>query len=702
MDHGKIRTAGRLYGCLLVLSLLVAPAAKADEGMWPLESLPTGLLEKEYGFTPSEQWLTKLQLASVRFNNGGSGSFVSPTGLVLTNHHVAVGQLQKMSSEERDYVSTGFYAAKPEDEIPCKDLELYVLISTEDVTGKVIGAIKEEMSEEEAVRARDAERARIEKESMDATGLRSEVVSLYRGGEYWLYRYKKFTDVRLVWAPEKQAAFFGGDYDNFTYPRYDLDCAIFRAYENGAPVRPEQYLTLDPGAVAEGDLVFVPGHPGGSSRQQTVVQHEVQRDAYLPMILDLIDRAIETLEAYSSGGPEQARRAQVMIFGLANGKKALGGYYKALTDERVMDVLRKKEAVLRAKVNADPALSKRYGPAWEKIDTLFAEHGEEIRANTVRGMLDTPFGSQMAQAALSLLLYSEEVEKPDGERLNGYHDSELEQLEFYLTAPVPMYRDLEAALMEFSFRLGLEKLPEGDPLRAVIEGLGDPAVAAKKLAGKSRLDDAEYRRELFQGGKAAVSASDDPLIAWARQVAPIVRDLDKFNKAVVQAVTVPANEQLARARFAVYGKTVHPDATFTLRLSFGKVRGYPMNGTMAPYKTTLYGLFDRALGFDKSGDWELPQRYWERKDNLDLSTPVNFVSDCDTIGGNSGSPVVTRDAKLVGLIFDGNIESLAGNYVFEAERNRAVAVHAAYILEALRKLYDAEKLAAELMAKTME
>jgi len=302
----------------------------------------------------------------------------------------------------------------------------------------------------------------------------------------------------------------------------------------------------------------------------------------------------------------------------------------------------------------------------------------------------------MARAALQLVLHAEEVQKPDGERLNGYHDSELDQLKFHLTAPVPIYRDLEQAMMEFSFDLALEKLPQGDPLRTVIEKLGDPAAAAKKLAGESRLVDADYRRELFEGGEAAVAASDDPLIAWARQAAPIVRDLDEFNKGVVQAVTVPANEQLARARFAVYGKTVAPDATFTLRLSFGTVRGYPMNGTMAPYKTTLYGLFDRTLGFDKGGDWRLPQRFWDRKDDLDLSTPVNFVSDCDIIGGNSGSPVVSRAGDLVGLIFDGNIESLAGNYVYEPERNRAVAVHAAYILEALRKLYDADKLAAEL------
>jgi hypothetical protein len=700
MIQGKMPTAGRLYGCLLALFLLAAPCAMADEGMWTFDGLPLDLLETKYGFKPSDEWLTNVRLASVRFNDGGSGSFVSPTGLVLTNHHVAVGQLQKMSSEEMDYVSAGFYAAKPEDEIPCTDLELYVLMSTEDVTDKVVGAVKEEMSEEEAVRARDAERARLEKESMDATGLRADVVSLYDGGEYWVYRYKKYTDVRLVWAPEKQAAFFGGDHDNFTYPRYDLDCAVFRVYENDEPIRPEHHLKIDPGGVAVGDLVFVSGHPGGSSRQQTVAQYEVERDAFLPMVLDLIDRIVPVLEDYASRGPEQARRAEVMIFGISNGRKALSGQYKALTDERVMEVLRKKEAELRARVEADPELSERYGTAWEKIDTLFAEHGEEIRANTVRAMLTRPFGAQMAGAALSLVLYSQEIEKPDAERLNGYHDSELEQRKFYLTAPVPMYRDLEAAMMEFSFKLALEKLPEGDALRAVYEGLGDPAAAAKRLAGESRLDDAGYRRELLEGGKAAIEASDDPLIAWARQVAPIVRETDKFNKSVIQAVTVPANEQMARARFAVYGKTVHPDANFTLRLAFGTVRGYPMNGTVAPYKTTLYGLFDRALGFDKSGEWELPQRFWDRKDKLDLSTPVNFVSDCDTIGGNSGSPVVNREANLVGLIFDGNIESLAGNYVFEAERNRSVAVHAAYILEALRKLYDAEKLAAELMGKT--
>ena len=695
MVEGVLRGVVRLVACSLAVLLLAGPAAHADEGMWTLDGLPLELLNEKYGFEPDRSWLERAQLAAVRFNDGGSGSFVGVNGLVLTNHHVAVGQLQKMSSAERDYVATGFYAASPEAEIPSKDLELNVLISMENVTDQILAAVKAEMDEEEKVRARDAERARIEKESMDATGLRSDVISLYRGGEYWLYRYKKYNDVRLVWAPEQQAAYYGGDYDNFTYPRYDLDAALLRVYEDDKPLKVEHYFRINPEGLSEGDLVFVPGHPGGSDRLRTVIQLERQRD-FLPMMLSLLDRAKQTLETYASGGPEQARRAQVMIFGLGNAQKAMGGRYEAVSDEQVLADRRAVEKELRARVEAVPALKAEFASAWKKIEKLFAKHGEEMRRRTMRQILTVPFGTRMASWAVQLVLHAEEIEKPDAERLNGYHDSELEELKFYMVAPVPVYRDLDAALMEFTFDMALEELAEGDPLRAIVEGLGDPADAAKKLAEGSRLDDPEVRRGLLEVGRKAVEASDDPLIVWARKVAPLIREQEKWTKANWQSVTVPANEQIARARFAVYGKSAYPDATFSLRLAFGPARGYPMNGTLAPYKTTIYGLYNRALGFDNAGDWELPQRFWDRQDALDMKTPVNFVCECDIIGGNSGSPVINRAGELVGLIFDGNIESLAGNYFFDPERNRAVAVHAAYIIEALRKLYDAGALAEEL------
>lgn len=688
----------RLFVCSLALSLLAAPLALADEGMWTLDGLPLDLLSEKYGFEPDRAWLERAQLAAVRFNDGGSGSFVGTNGLVLTNHHVAVGQLQKMSSAERDYVATGFYAEKPEDEIPCKDLELNVLVSMENVTDRVRAAVKEDMDEEEKVRARDAERARIEKESMDATGLRSDVISLYRGGEYWLYRYRKHTDVRLVWAPEKQAAYYGGDYDNFTYPRYDLDAALMRVYEDGKPLKVEHYFQINPQGLSQGDLVFVPGHPGGSDRLRTVRQLERQRE-FFPMMLSLIDRAKRALNKYAQGGPEQARRAQVMIFGLGNAQKAMSGQFEALSEEATMQDLQRAENELRAKVNADPALKAEYASSWEDIEKLFAKHGDEMRRRTMRQILTTPFGARMPRWAVQLVLHGEEIEKPDAERLNGYHDSELEELEFYLAAPIPVYRDFEAALMEFTFDMALDELHHDDPLRAIVKGLGAPDEAAKKLAEGSKLDDPEVRKALLDGGREAVEGSDDPLILWARKVAPLIREQEKWTKANWQAVTVPANEQIARARFAVHGKSAYPDATFSLRLAFGPARGYPMNGTLAPYKTTLYGLYDRALGFENDGDWQLPQRFWDRQKALDMKTPVNFVCECDIIGGNSGSPVINRDGQLVGLIFDGNIESLAGNYFFDPEHNRAVAVHAAYIVEALRKLYDAAPLANELVGK---
>ncbi len=675
--------------CLLAGMLTVS--ARADEGMWTFDNPPLKILKEKYNFTPDAAWLEKLRLASVRFMDGGSGSFVSARGLVLTNHHVAVGQLQKMSSAEHDYVAAGFYAKTPEEEIKCPDLELNILEQMENVTDKVL-AVAKGLKGEAAVKARDAEKARLEKEFQEKYGGVGEVVSLYQGGEYWLYGYRKITDVRLVFAPERQAAFYGGDWDNFTYPRHDLDFAIFRAYDQGKPLESRNFLRFNTRGANAGDLVFISGHPGRTSRLYTSAQLAFEREVSYPFLLEFFESNLQAMRKYSERGPEHSRRALVRIFGFENAKKAYLGMLQGLEDPVFIKRQQESEAAFRKLVDSRPEWKKEFASAWQEIADTLKQHRERLK----RVSLESLRGAGLADRAVTMVILVGELEKPDADRLEGYHDSDLERLKFQLFSPAPIYPDFEVVNLETVLRFSLKHLPADSVWRRILEDLGDPKDAAEKLCSSTRLVDPKVRRELVDGGRAAVEKSDDPLMVLARKLAPLVVENTRWLKKNVESVTVPASERIGKARFAVYGKDAYPDATFTLRLGFGAVRGYPMNGTLAPERTTLYGLYDRALGFSERGDWKLPERFWQRKHRLDLSTPVNFVCDGDIIGGNSGSPVVDREGRAVGLVFDGNIESLPGRYFFDDTSNRTVSVHAAYIIEALRKLYDAEDLADEI------
>ncbi len=681
-------------GLVLICFLTAFGASRADEGMWTFDNPPLKQLLERYGFQPSQEWLDHLRLASLRFMDGGSGSFISPNGLILTNHHVAMGQLQKMSTAEKDYVSSGFYARTLAEEIKCPDLEINVLVSMEDVTARVNSAVREGMSDAEALKARRAEIARIEKESLDQTGLRSNVVALYHGGEYWLYRYKKYTDIRLVMAPERQAAYFGGDFDNFTYPRYDLDMAFFRAYENGKPVQSKHYLRWNPDGLKEGDLVFVSGNPGSTNRLYTLARLEFQRDLYYPLRLNFIERYLRALREYASRGREQERRALGRIFGLENSKKALTGEYQGLLDKDLMDKRKKEEQAFREKIASKPEWQNAYGSAWDDIAAALEKSRPTYKERFFRRLVSTYTG-----IASTIVRYVVEVKKPDSERLPGFHDSELEELRFNLYSPAPIYKDLEEHLLASSLKWIQEELgPEDEFLKAALAG-DTPENVARKLVTGTTLDDPKVRKALIEGGEKAVERSKDPAIILMRKLDPMMRESEKWYRETVESVLTSAEEKIARARFDAFGKTVYPDATFTLRLSYGAAVGYPMNGTIAPFKTTLYGLYDRSLSFDGKGDFALPQRFLDRLQALNLGTPVNFVSTCDIIGGNSGSPVVNTKGELVGVIFDGNIESLVGRFVYDETRNRAVAVHCAYMLEALGKLYDAHELADEIMGR---
>ncbi len=678
---------------LLLIVFASSTPSVADEGMWTFDNPPLKQLKDRYGFTPAQQWLDHIRLSSVRFNDGGSGSFVSPNGLAITNHHVAFGQLQKLSNAQKDYVRDGFYARTQAEELKCTDLELNVLMSMENVTARVQGVVKPGMTEKQALDARKGERARIEKESLVSTHLRSDVVSLYAGGEYWLYRYKKYTDVRLVFAPEQQTAFFGGDPDNFTYPRYDLDFALLRAYENGRPAATKDYLRWNAKGAADGELVFVSGHPGGTERGLTLAQLETQRDLIYPERLARYKRQLQAVRAYAARGPEQARQAADMIFGLENTIKAFTGEYNGM-DKNLFDKKRTEEADLRAKVAGNPGWRRDYGDAWDAIAAATKRRRELFKLQQYRSISS---GSELAGLARQIVVYVAEIKKPDSERLDGYHDSQLDELKFYLFSPAPIYPEFEEALLTQSLQDSLDQLGPNDSfVMAVLDGRQPAEVAAQTVRG-TKLKDPAFRKSLVEGGAAALAASTDPMIVLARKADPYFRDLRKDYEESVESVLTSAGEKIAKARFAIFGKSIYPDATFTLRLTYGTVQGYPMNGTKAPSKTTFYGLYDRAASFDFKPPFNLMPRFIERKDKIDLPTPLNFVASLDIIGGNSGSPVINQNGEFVGIIFDGNIESLTGNFEYIEETNRAVAVHSAAIIEALRKVYDASPLADELI-----
>jgi hypothetical protein len=678
-----------LLSCVGALSISVA--LRADEGMWTFDNPPVKQLQEKYHFTPTQEWLDHVRLSCVRLNDGGSGSFVSPHGLLLTNHHVARGQLQKNSTAEHDYVKNGFFAATSEEEIKSPDLEVNVLAAMEDITPRVLAALKGAKTPEEEFAKRKTVIADIERESLQKTGLRSDVVTLYQGGEYWLYRYKKYTDVRIVFAPEDQIAFFGGDPDNFTYPRYDLDMALFRVYENGKPIDSKDYLKWNPKGAGDNELVFVPGHPGSTQRLDTVAQLEFERDMIEPNILKLLKNRIAVLKQYSALGAEQERQAASNIFGLENSVKAIEGRYEGLLDKSVMAKKQKDEEEFKAKVMSNPEWRQAYGGAWDAI-----AEATKKEATRARQQFYHSTDSQLGGIGAQIVDYVAEIKKPDGERLPGYHEAQLDSLRQRLFSRAPIYPGMEIARMTGALELGVAELGPDDPFIKIVLDGRSPKDAATALVSGTKLADAAFRKTLVDGGEAAVAASGDPMIVLQRKLDPLRREAIKWNEDNVESVEQEAGEKLGKARFAAFGKTTYPDATFTLRLSYGQVQGYPMNGTKAPYKTTFFGLFDRANSFDFDGPFYLPSRYKENRDKLDLATPLDFVTTNDIIGGNSGSPVINRNAEVVGLIFDGNIESLVGDFVYDGTANRAVAVHTGGMTEALRKLYGTGRLVQEL------
>jgi hypothetical protein len=686
---------GMLMLAATAMMLVQALPLAADEGMWTLDNPPLKQLKEKYGFEPTPAWLEHIRLASVRVGDGGSGSFISPNGLVLTNHHVALGQLQKVSTPQKNYVADGFYAATAAEELPCPDLELNVLISMENVTAKVLAAARPGM---DAVKANDAKKAAIaaiEAQSLKKTGLRSDIVTLYQGGEYWLYRYKKYTEVKLVFAPEQQAAFYGGDPDNFTYPRHDLDMALFRAYEKGKPAAVSHYLKWSASGAADGELVFVSGHPGSTNRLMTVAQLQFSRDFGYPLRIKTMKRTVDVARAYSAQGREQARQAAGMIFGYENGLKVSSGELDGMKAPGFMEKKAASEAEFRKQVDQNPKWQAAYASAWDDIAGSIEKQKPRMKEMTYRRIPGMRLGSMAQQ----IVQYVAEIRKPDGKRLDGFHDAELESLRFRLFSPAPVYPGLEDVLMVDGMKQMIEELGADDPYVKIVLDGKTPEEAAKALLAGTQLADPALRRKLADGGEAAVAKSNDSLIVLARKLDPMVRELRKWQEDNIKSIVTPAGEKIGQARFAIFGKNAYPDATFTLRLSYGTVKGYPMNGTIAPSKTTFYGLYDRAASFDNKFPFNLPKRVADAREKLDLATPLDFVCTGDIIGGNSGSPVVNRAGELVGLVFDGNIESFVGRFFYDETANRTVSVHSAAIIEAMKKIYGADRLVQEILGK---
>src|SRR5881409_865828 len=692
--------------CCSVLLFIIGMtiSVRADEGMWLFDAPPLKQLREKYQFEPTPQWLEHLQKASVRFNSGGSGSFVSANGLVITNHHVGADTLQKISDPQHNYLRNGFYAKTQADEIKSTDLELNVLMSIEDVTARVNDAVKPGMTSDQASSARNAAIAAIEKESKDKTGLRSDVVTLYQGGAYHLYRYKRYDDVRLVFAPEQQMAFFGGDPDNFEYPRYDLDVCIFRVYENGQPAKIDHFLKWNSQGPSDGELTFVSGSPGKTDRQLTLDELADTRDRYLPYVLRMFNRREVLESAYSARSFENARKARDDLFGDQNNRKRYDGYLAGLLDPQIWSALEAREGKLRDAIGRD-AKFKSTLSAYDRIKRAQAEiaknapvynYLEQERLVTVGYRGPRAFSGNLFKYARLLLRAVDERAKPNGERIPSFRDSARESLQLELFSTEPIYDDYEIFRLTDSLTDFASQFGANDPLVQKVLAGKSPHARAVELVSGTKLKNASVRKDLYGKDAAALHAAQDPMIDLARLIDGPARDARKIYDAQ-EEIKKQAYAEIAKARFAIEGTGSYPDATFTLRLSYGTVRGYEQDGKQIPAFTDFAGLYQHSDEHDNKPPFGMPQRWINKKADLNLATHLDFVSDADIIGGNSGSPVVNKAHEFVGIIFDGNIQSLVLDCIYTDTQARAVSVDSAAIIEALRKVYEAQPLVDELL-----
>ena len=677
----------------LLAVLLSAPAVRAEEGMWTFDNFPGARVQKTYGFSPDKAWLDHVRLSSVRLALGCSGSFVSPDGLVMTNHHCARRCIQDLSTPQQDLTAQGFYAKTQAEERTCPRMEINQLVGMQDVTARVQGTTKG-LSGDAFNRAQKAEFTRIEKACQTSDQLRCEVVTLYHGGQYQLYTYRRWKkDIRLVFAPEESIAFFGGDPDNFNFPRYDLDVSFVRVYEDGKPLQTPEYFRWSDAGPREGELTFVSGNPGHTSRLLTVAQLAALRDEFIPLKLERLAQERGWVAQFAERSAEARRISRATLFGVENSYKAWFGRRDALTDAAFFASKVKEEQALRARVAKLPALQKEVGPAWDAIAEATRTE-EKLERETTWIRSENKYYSELFGIARNLVWGVEERQKPDVERYREFTDARLPATELVTFSKAPIYPELEVEQLTLGLTKMREELGADHPYVKKVLGKESPRQLATRVVQGTKLYDVALRRSLWSGGPAAIASSGDPMIALVRHLDPDMRAARKRYEDQVESVVKKNSELIAKARFQLQGTSNYPDATFTARLSYGSVRGWTQeDGVVVKPFTDFAGAFARATG---EPPFDLPQSWLKAKDRLRPTTPFDFVTTNDIIGGNSGSPVVNRAAEIVGLVFDGNLTSLGGDYGFDIRNNRTVAVDSRALTEALRVVYGADRLVGEL------
>ncbi|MDO8516047.1 MAG: S46 family peptidase [bacterium] len=648
---------------------------RGDEGQWTPNNLPKAQLKAKYGFDVPDAWYEHIQKSVVRFP-GGTGSFVSSNGLIMTNHHIASDCVQELSTKENNYYENGFLAGSRTEELPCPGTYVDVLMQIDEVTDVVNAAVTDAMSPSDASKARGAAILAIKKNAAEKTGFMPELVTLYQGGRYDLYLYKRYTDIRLVFAPEADIAMFGGDPDNFGYPRYDLDCAFMRAYENGAPVKPANFLQWSKSGANENDLVLIAGHPGRTDRAITVADAKLWRDVMTPFVLRYLYAKEIAYQQFGFRGKEEKRISRSPLFFVQNSRKSYEGNLRALQDPAFFAEKEKAETALRDAVAADPKKQAAYGDAWDAI----AKANEEItRSYEARALIGgAAFDSELFQIARAIVA--------------GVDPGDTENP---IIGPMPINKDFEVAKLTHSLTFMALTIGCDDPVVKKILGGKSPEDRARELVFQSALDDINVRKALVAGDEQAVRSSNDPMLQLVVLVDGANKTMRK-NIGALQETKRQAYAKIARLRWELYGTNTYPDATFTLRFAFGTAKGYAENGKDVPWATDFAGLFARAKDHDYEAPWKIPERWLKCKKSLQLDTPFNFVATTDLVGGNSGSPVVNKAGEVIGLIFDGNIQSLAWDFYFTEVQGRGVAVHSDGIRESLRKVYGAKSLADEL------
>ena len=676
-------------------SIEPVPAGQFDTGrMWTFDFPPVDYFAQTYNFSPTDDWFLHARLASLRLPNC-SASFVSGDGLVMTNHHCALGALERVAREDERLLDDGFTAVTLDEERKVEGLYLDQLVLTKDVTGEVIAAFEQGTTDGERLRLRQEKIREIEERYEEETGLRCNVITFYNGGRYSLYGYKRYDDVRLVYAPESAIGFFGGDPDNFTYPRYNLDVTFLRVYdEEGEPYNPEYYFRWSSGGAGEGDAVFVTGNPGRTSRLLTLEQLKFNRDKQYPFIMKLLDNMVDIYTAHIEQYPDKHAQYETRLFGLENSQKAYRGILRGLNDSDLMGRKVDFEQTFRSEVHERDELRREYGGLWEEIAGLQQEKRglfHEVQALSTRGL----GRSILFAIASDVVEYAEQMKLPEEERQEKYREENLEATKAGIYPADGIDTVLEERILVFQLRYMKSVLGVDDPLLRPLFAGQEPVTVAAGIMQSSLLTSKEDTEALLEKDPEAILDAPDPLIRFvknSRERAASVRG--SYNE--IQSRESARVQQLGKALYEIYDTSIPPDATFTLRIADGVVKTYEYNGTIAPPYTTFYGLYDRHYSHGRVHPWALPEQWIVPPGEFNMSTPVNFVSTNDIIGGNSGSPVINIDLEVVGLVFDGNIESLPGDFIFAEEYNRAVSVHSEGILEALRYMYDADRIVYEL------